>query len=138
VSDIFVGIASSLAGCGLLLLLIGTTTSLREWLFLKRAIVTTGTIIERHEGFNPQGGKLYMYDILFKTRSDHEQKVSLDHYHELEIGAEVSIGYQAKKPARAMFNKPIIPGFTMLTACGLLFLLVGLFFLFASGNLGSF
>lgn len=134
-SDIFIGIAFSLAGCGLLLLFIGMTTSIREWLFLKNAIVTTGTIVERHEGLNPEGGKLYIYDILFKTRSDDEQKVALKHRSEWEIGKEVSISYHAQKPARAMFKKPIIPGFSLLTVSGFLFLLLGLLFVFISENL---
>ncbi len=136
-SDIFIGIAYSLAGCGLLLLCIGITTSMREWLFLKKAIVTTGTVAERHEGLNPEGGKLYIYDILFKTRSDEEQKVSLKHRHEWEVGKEVSIGYLPQTPTKAMFKKPIVPGFTVLTVSGFLFLLFGLLFVFISENLVS-
>ena len=73
-SDIFVGIAYSLAGCGLLVLCIGIITSVREWLFLRSAIVTTGTITDRREGINPEGGRLYIYDILFKTRSDDDPR----------------------------------------------------------------
>jgi hypothetical protein len=136
-SDVFIGIAYSLAGCGLLLLFIGMTTSIREWLFLKNAVVTTGTIVERHEGLNPEGGQLYIYDILFKTTSDDEQKVSLKHRHELEVGEEVSIGYQAQKPASAMFKKTVIPGFTILTVSGFLFLIFGLLFFFVSENFVS-
>ena len=136
-SDIYIGIAFSLAGCGLLLLFVGMTTSIREWLFLKNAIVTTGTIIDRREGLNPEGGKLYIYDILFKTLSDDEQKVALKHRHVLEVGKEISIGYQAQKPDKVMFKKPIIPGFTLLTVCGLFFLLLGLLFVFISENFVS-
>lgn len=136
-SDIFIGIAYSLAGCGLLILCIGIFTSLREWLFLKSAVVATGTITDRREGVNPEVGRLYIYDILFKTPSDDEQKVSLRHRQEWELGKEVSISYQPKKPSRAMFKKSTVPSLTAFTICGFLLLLFGLLFLFISNNMVS-
>lgn len=136
-SDIFVGIAYSLAGCGLLVLCIGIITSLREWLFLRSAIVTTGTITDRREGVNPEGGRLYIYDILFKTPSDDEQKVSLKNRQEWETGKEVSIGYQPQRPGQVMFKKSTLPGLTAFTICGSILLLFGLLFLFISTNLVS-
>ncbi len=134
-SDIFIGIAYSLAGCGLLVLCIGIFTSIREWLFLRSAAVATGTITDRREGVNPEVGRLYVYDILFKTPSDDEQKVSLKHRQEWEPGKEVSISYQPKRPNRAMFKKSMIPGLTAFTICGFLLLLFGLLFLYISTNL---
>ena len=136
-SDIFIGMAYSLAGCGLLILCIGIITSIREWLFLKSAVVTTGTVTGRRDGVNPEVGRLYIYDILFKTRSNDEQKVSLKHRQEWELGKEVSISYHPQKPERAMFKKSTIPGLTISTICGSLLLLLGLLFLFVSTNLVS-
>ena len=136
-SDIFVGIAYSLAGCGLLVLCIGIITSIREWFFLRSAIVATGTITDRREGVNPEGGRLYIYDILFKTRSDNEQKISLKNRQEWEPGKEVSISYQPAKPGRAMFKKSTMPGLTAFTIWGSVLLLLGLLFLFISTNMVS-
>lgn len=136
-SDIFIGIAYSLAGCGLLILFIGIFTSIREWLFLRSAVVATGTITGRREGINPEGGRLYIYDVLFKTRSDDEQKVSLKHRQEWEPGKEVSISYQPQKPDKAMFKKSTIPGLTAFTICGFILLLFGMLFLFISTNMVS-
>ncbi len=136
-SDMFIGIAYSLAGCGLLVLCIGIVTALREWFFLRSAIVTTGTITDRREGVNPEGGRLYIYDILFKTRSDDEQTVSLKNRQEWEAGKEVSISYQPQKPSQAMFKKSTIPGLTIFTICGSVLLILGLIFLFISTNLVS-
>jgi hypothetical protein len=136
-SDIFVGIAYSLAGCGLLVLFIGIITSIREWFFLRSAVVATGTITDRREGVNPEGGRLYIYDILFKTHADDEQRVSLNNRQEWETGKEVSISYLPQKPGQAMFKKSTIPGLTAFTICGSLLLLLGLLFLFISTNLVS-
>ncbi|GAC1376488.1 MAG: hypothetical protein NVSMB44_45350 [Ktedonobacteraceae bacterium] len=134
-SDVFIGISYSLAACGVLVLCIGAITFLREWLFLRNAIVTTGTITERRPGLNPEGGKIYIYDILFKTRSDEEQKISLKHRQEWEPGAEVSIGYRAHKPTQAMFKRSTLPALIIFTASGLVLLLVSLFCFFISNNL---
>ena len=136
-SDIFIGMAYLFAGCGLLILCLGIFTSLREWLFLRNAVVTTGTITDRREGVNPEVGRLYIYDILFKTPSEDERKVSLKHRQEWELGKEVSISYHPQKPDMAMFKKSTLPGLTAFTICGIILLLFGLIFLFVSTNLVS-
>ncbi len=136
--DMFTGLAYSIAGCGLLALCIGLLTSLREWWFLRNAIVTTGTIVTSTENEHPETGTFYEYAIRFKTRTEQEQQVTFKNRHVWEVGHELQLSYQPAKPEKAILKneRPSrIPGLTSSTLWGGTLLLLGLILLYASETL---